>query len=210
MIKTIYILDEVSASLKTYLNENYETILFNPEAGWNGDVKDRIESLFKLLDSYNNCEIVYIASSMGVFTILPFIHKYPGLVTRVILLDPSHTKWGPAYLEVMDSYELPKTEELENFRSLFNRSNTASITGAKVMKEIDHLGNLDLLVIAAGSDSYAEFLPIVVQEELMTVRQKLLREYMSYTTKGNFVVLESAEHSIVKDYPQEVIKLIEG
>lgn len=210
MKKRVYILDEVSSPLKDFLDNKYETILFIPEVGWDGDVTKRIESLHMLLHEYNNHDVIYVASSMGVFTILPFSYKYPGIINRVVLLDPSHTEWGPAYLNIIDSHNMPKSNELEQFRSLFKRSNEASISGALEMERVDTLKDLDLLVIAAGSDSYAEFLPHIIQEELMTVRHKLLKTYSQLTTNGKFIVLEEAEHSIAMDKTEEVIALIQN
>lgn len=206
--KVIYILDEVSTPLNEYLRDKYETILFSPEVGWNGDVSKRIISLYKLLENYTNHEIIYVASSMGAFTIVPFVNKFPEVISRVILLDPSHTQWGNTYLDILNNNNLPITKELEDFKSLFSRSNEASITGTKEMENVKNLGDLNMLVIAAGSDSYAEFLPLGIQFKLMQSRHNLLRLYISLTTNGQFIILDAAEHSIAADYTQEVIKLI--
>lgn len=208
MIKKVYILDEVSSPLNEYLSNKYETILFTPDIGWNGDVRKRISSLYKLLEDYTNYEVIYIASSMGVFTILPFVNKFPGIISRVILLDPTHIQWGARYLNILNRIDLPKNKELEDFKSLFNRSNEASITGTQEMENVKNLGDLNLLVIAAGSDSYAEFLPLEVQVELMSIRHKLLSEYITLTANGSFIILDDAEHSIAVDKPQEIIEII--
>lgn len=170
---------------------------------------------------------VLVGHSLGALNVQVFASKYPGSAAGIVLLDPPPLSFiaGRAYEELRRTAEQVTSEwqavadsaaesasAEEKARAVFFRmiaSEHREMFGetARLADEIASFGGLPLLVMAAGKPNPV-FGDIAEEYQKYWIEQNRLLARKS--TKGRFVLAESASHNLYADAPDLVVECILG
>ncbi len=203
------VLDEPCHGLSDVVRRFAPVILFSRSGGLSSDVPRAVAELHSELSSTpKKPPFLLVTASLGGFTAISFAHKYPSNMAGIILLDPSHPLQGKSALAILAKQDLPASEELEEFKSFFSRTNEAFDSGSREMEHINSIGDLPLLVLAAGGLIFPPAIPRPVRDLLVLDRHRMLTDFARLSNRGRIRVVPDAGHGMTAEAPGVVTKAI--
>ena len=151
---------------------------------------------------------VLVSASFGAFTALLFAAKYPLDVAGIVLADPSHPRQGPVALEVLSTLGPHVTEPIAKFRAMFAGFGPMWDEGCRDVEGVVSLGDIPVLVLAAGRPEAPSELPADVYRRLVADRHRQLGEYAALSTKGDLQIVPDVGHGIAVEAPDVVREAI--
>ena len=202
------IVDEITGNLIKPISKFANVTMFTSSKGINSDVVASAEELNNLLvDESEN--YIFVASSIGAFIGWTHVHNYPNKLKGLILLDPAHPDQGTSLLAILNKHELPNSQGLENLKKFCLSTNEASETGKKQFNSIKTLYDLQLLILIAGSISFANAVPNEIDELISKDRHKMLIKCSKLSTNGKFIIIPDVGHGIASEAPDLVSEIIQ-
>jgi pimeloyl-ACP methyl ester carboxylesterase len=148
-----------------------------------------------------------VAASFAGFTALRFARLFPQKVHGLVLVDSSHPRQSAALLATLPA-DLVPTSELDGFKG-FLRGFGPAWEESCALLAMDHaLGDIPLIVLAAGTQQVPESLPAGTKRALIAAWHALQAEHAARSTRGELRIVENAGHAIVQDEPDAVIAAI--
>lgn len=149
-----------------------------------------------------------VGASYAGFTQLMFSFQWPEIVAGMILVDPSHPMQGKKALARLEAEQVGKSETIEQFRSMLNGFGPDWEEGCRQVSAVSTLGDISLLVLAAGALEMPEELAPNLREALTRERHCLLLEYCKLTSRAEMKVVAGVGHDITRLVPNVVIDSI--
>jgi pimeloyl-ACP methyl ester carboxylesterase len=149
-----------------------------------------------------------VGASYAAFTQLLFAFQWPEAAAGIILVDPSHPLQGKKALARLEAERVGASGAMAQFRSLLNGFGPGWEAGCRQVSAVNTLGNMPLLVLAAGALEMPDELAPRVREALMHERHELLLDYCGLTGRGEMRVVAGVGHDITRLAPAVVIEAI--
>jgi pimeloyl-ACP methyl ester carboxylesterase len=206
----VVILDESCDLLEPEVSQFVPTVVFRRLGGFVIDPEVACEQLHQLIVArMASTHVIYVAASFAGFTALLLGSHYPSLVAGLILVDPSHPDQVERAMEAFREAKVLDSEATCGFREyLPDRAPEWWTVGCARAKAIVSLGDLKVVVLAAGKPELKGTVPPGLYDKLVADRHALLRRYSSSTSHGAFSVVAESGHGIAVEHPRAVIDAI--
>ena len=149
-----------------------------------------------------------VGASYAAFTQLLFAFQWPQSVAGMILVDPSHPLQGKKALARLAASPIGASEAVEQFRALLAGFGPGWEQGCRQVAAVSSLGQLLLLVLAAGALEMPVELTSSLRAALMHERHELLLDYCRLTGRGEMKIVAGVGHDITRLAPDVVIEAI--
>jgi pimeloyl-ACP methyl ester carboxylesterase len=204
------ILDESCDRLEPEVSQFVPTVVFRRSGGFVIDPKVACEQLHGLIvERIAPTRVIYVAASFAGFTALLLGSLHPSLVEGLILVDPSHPDQVERAMEAFREAEVVDSEAACGFREyLPDRAPEWWTVGCARVRAIGSLGDLKVVVLAAGKPELKGTVAPRLYDKLVADRHALLRGYSSSTSHGEFSVVADSGHGIAAEHPKAVVDAI--
>lgn len=205
-----FVLDQSCASLEEKISRFAPTFVFTRSGGFLVPPQDAAAELAAALATHGRpAPYILVGSSYAAFTQLVFASQWGESVAGMILLDPSHPKQGERALARISPDLVGTSPAVEEFRALLRGFGPGWDEGCRQVSLVTHLGDIPLVVLAAGAPEMPQELPEATRVALIRDRHGLLREYAGLSTRGALVVVGGVGHDIASLAPQIVVDAAE-
>lgn len=145
-----------------------------------------------------------VAASFAGFMALLYAHRYPQEIAGLVLVDGSHPRQSEALLAALPDREA-EDPEVAAFRSFLRGPGAAWEAGCRALAKVAALGDLPLMILAAGSPAMPASLPPASRARVLETWHALQREHAGRSTRGEMRIVPGSGHAIVADAPEAVI-----
>ena len=199
------ILDESCNSLVETVQTLADVRVFRRSGGYLSDVRRAVEELKRLCSAPENAPpCIIVAASFGGFAALLLAAEHRELLEGLILLDPSHPQQGPAVLRALQPLGADVAPAIAEFRTFITGFGRVWEEGCRDVSRIDTLGDLPLVVLAAGNPEAPAEIPAEIYQTLVVDRHAMLSAYAQLSTRGQFRVVPGVGHEVGKHAPHVV------
>jgi pimeloyl-ACP methyl ester carboxylesterase len=205
--QAMIVLDEGCAHLLPRLNPITSTIVFQRSLGFRSSCRAAVQELRQLVFSPETSgRVVLVAPSFAGFTALLYAQAFPENIAGLLLVDPSHPRQGPMALAALDSPNAPDAPSIRAFRTMLAGFGEAWDEGCRDVAAITNLGQMRMIVLAAGKPLTPPELPASIREKLIRDRHDLLAEYARLSSRGEIRIVAGVGHDIARESPDVVIR----
>ncbi|WP_438479803.1 alpha/beta fold hydrolase [Oleiharenicola lentus] len=193
--------------MSSSLGEFAAVFVFRSKAGFLSSPEKRADELRDWLENQGIVTpIVLVAASFGGFMALHFADRFPGRMAGLVLVDCSHPEQSAmALAAIADSPALPAVEK---FRDYLRGFGPAWETSCREVARLPALGNLPLIVLAAGRPDMPEEMSAEARAKLTSGWLELQRRHAARSTVGELRVIENCGHNLVQHASQEIVRAI--
>lgn len=204
------ILDESCERLESLLAPLAETAVFRRSGGYLGDPELCAHELEAFChDRFGGRRVLVVAGSFGALTALRFADCHPESVAGLVLVDPSHRQQADRALALLESAGAGDSPAAEAFRRhAADRAPAWWRAGCESAARLRPVGDLPVIVLAAGCPEVEGELPTDLHARLVADRHVQLREYAGLSTCGAFHVVERSGHDIATACPESVVQAV--
>jgi pimeloyl-ACP methyl ester carboxylesterase len=203
------ILDESCASLMDSVAKFASPFVFKRRGGFLMEPRLAAAELSEQLGQRGlTPPYLLVGASYAAFTQLLFSFQRPETVAGMILVDPSHPMQGKKALARLEAEYGGASVAMEKFRLMLSGFGPAWEEGCRQVSAVSTLGNIPLLVLAAGALEMPDELALSLREKLLHERHDLLRDYCRLTSKAELRIMAGLGHDITRLAPQVVIDAI--
>jgi pimeloyl-ACP methyl ester carboxylesterase len=150
---------------------------------------------------------ILVGHSLGGMYMLLFIHRYPGEVLGLILVDSSHPDSFPLSLAAMPTESPSDSESVKFYREWFSTTIKDPTMRSEYL-EAGSLGDLPLIVLTAPNKSRAEDVPKDLNDTFNQIWLDLHKELALLSSNSTHIIIEDSDHFIHQDRPDLVIDAI--
>lgn len=203
------VLDQSCAQLEAAVAEFAPTFVFVRSKGFLDVPGSAAEELDQVLAARGvPAPYILVGASFAAFTMLLFASRHRRQVCGLILVDPSHPLQGVRALERLPAEGAGASDEIEQFRSFLRGFGPAWEEGCRQVSSVRDLGDIPIMVLAAGAVEMPEEIAPEIKGRIMTDRHRLLRNFCGLTSKSEFTVVEGVGHDITSIAPTVVLAAI--
>jgi pimeloyl-ACP methyl ester carboxylesterase len=202
-------------------------VLFYDRAGLGGSdpvslprpIADFVADLHGLLQAIDiDPPYLLEGGSFGGLIVTHYAALYPQGVAGIVLEDSTHPEHDPRLLALLPAESPGESRALKNFRDLAWMKVYAPLetkeeegldfpTSIQQMRAAWDLGDIPLIVLTAGQDSWDEGFPMDVAQRYEQLWLDLQKELVARSTNSKQVIVES-EHCIHDEAPIRVIEAV--
>jgi pimeloyl-ACP methyl ester carboxylesterase len=157
--------------------------------------------------------------SFGGLIVTHYAALHPQGVAGIVLEDSTHPEHNPRVLALLPAETPGESQALKNFRDLAWMKLYAPLetneeegldfpTSIQQMRAAWDLGDIPLIVLTAGQDSWDEGFPMDVAERYEQLWLDLQKELAARSTNSKQVIVEESEHCIHDEAPGRVIEAV--
>lgn len=202
------VLDQSCAALLDRVAGLAPTFVFARRAGPFTDPGAAAEELHEaLMSGGHRPPYLLAAASFAGFTALHFARRFPESVSGIVLVDSSHPRQSATLLAALP-VDLPASAELDAFKAFLRGFGPAWERSCAALSGDVSLGDIPLIVLAAGTQAMPASLPASVQGELLAAWHGLQREHAARSTRGELRIVPGSGHAIVHHAPDAVATAI--
>jgi pimeloyl-ACP methyl ester carboxylesterase len=150
---------------------------------------------------------VFVAASFGGFVALAYADRYPATLAGLVLVDASHPEQGSAALRAIPA-DAPATSAVEAFKQHLRGFGPVWSESCAVIADIRGLGDIPLIVLAAGKPDIPADLNGETREALTQGWHALQRRHAALSTNGELRIVPTAGHDLVRMAPQAIVSAI--
>jgi pimeloyl-ACP methyl ester carboxylesterase len=160
-----------------------------------------------------------VGGSFGGLIATHYAALHPRSIAGIVLEDSTHPEHDPRTLALLPAETPGESQALKNFRHLlWMKVNTPLetneeegldfTTSIQQMRAAWDLGDIPLIVLTAGQDSWDEGFPMDVAERYEQLWLVLQKELAARSTNSKNVIVEESEHCIHDDAPERIIEAV--
>jgi pimeloyl-ACP methyl ester carboxylesterase len=160
-----------------------------------------------------------VGGSFGGLIATHYAALYPKSVAGIVLEDSTHPEHDPRTLALLPAETPRESQALKNFRHLLWMKVNAPLetneeegldfpTSIQQMRAAWDLGDIPLIVLTAGQDSWDEGFPMDVAEHYEQLWLDLQKELTARSANSKNVIVEESEHCIHDESPARIIEAV--
>lgn len=150
---------------------------------------------------------LFVAASFGGFAALAYAVRYPETLVGVVLVDASHADQSATALAAIPP-ETPETPKVVTFKQHLQGFGPVWTEACATMAEIQSIGDIPLIVLAAGCPDMPEELSNDTRMALTQGWHALQRKHAALSTRGEMRIVPDAGHDLVMFAPGTIIAAI--
>jgi pimeloyl-ACP methyl ester carboxylesterase len=203
-------------------------VLFYDRAGLGGSdpvnlprtIADFTSDLHGLLQAMEiGLPYLLVGGSFGGLIVTHYAALHPQSVAGIVLEDSTHPEHDVRLLTLLPAETPGESQALMNFRDLALKKVYAPLetneeegldfpTSIQQIRSAWDLGDIPLIVLTAGQDSWDEGFPMDVAERYEQFWLDLQKELTARSTNSKNVIVEESEHCIHDKAPARVIEAV--
>ncbi len=160
-----------------------------------------------------------VGGSFGGLLVTHYAALYPRDVAGIVLVDSTHPEANPRTLTLLPAEAPGESRALKNFRSFVWTETYAPLetneeegldfpTSIQQMRAAWNLGDIPLIVLTAGQDSWEAGFPLDVAERYEQLWLDLQKELAARSTNSVNIIVKESEHCIHDEAPDAVINAV--
>jgi pimeloyl-ACP methyl ester carboxylesterase len=160
-----------------------------------------------------------VGGSFGGLIVTHYAALHPLNVAGVVLEDSTHPEHDARTLALLPAETPEESQALKNFRDLARMKFYAPLetneeegldfpTSIQQIRAAWDLGNIPLIVLTAGQDSWDEGFPMDVAERYEQLWLDLQKELTARSTNSKNIIVTESEHCIHDEAPGRVIEAV--
>jgi pimeloyl-ACP methyl ester carboxylesterase len=150
---------------------------------------------------------VYAAASFGGFAALAYASRHPAALAGLVLVDASHPDQGEMALAAIPA-DAPVTPAVIAFKKYLAGFGPVWTEGCREIAAIGTLGDLPLIVLAAGQPDMPDDLNATTRDALTRGWHGLQRKHAALSTRGELRIVPGVGHDLVRLAPGAVLAAI--
>jgi pimeloyl-ACP methyl ester carboxylesterase len=150
---------------------------------------------------------VLVAASFGGFAALAYADRHRETLAGLVLVDASHPDQGPTALAAIPA-GTPVTPKVAAFRKHLEGFGPVWTEGCATMAAIRNIGDIPLIVLAAGNPDMPDELPRDTRLALTQGWHALQRKHAARSTRGELRIVPGAGHDLIRLAPDTVVAAI--
>jgi pimeloyl-ACP methyl ester carboxylesterase len=150
---------------------------------------------------------VLVAASFGGFTALAYAACHPTALAGLVLIDSSHPEQGTTALAALPVTEV-RTVAVDKFLRYLQGFGPVWKKSCQTIARISDLGDLPIIVLAAGSPDMPTELSDVARQGLTRSWHHLQRRHASLSTRGELRILPGVGHNIAAAAPEAIVAAV--
>lgn len=143
---------------------------------------------------------VFVTASFGGFAALAYAARHPATLAGLVLVDASHPAQSSATSAVIPADE-PATPAVEAFKKYLQGFGPVWTESCQAIAQISDLGDLPIIVLAAGSPDMPAELSAGTRQALTQTWHNLQRRHAALSTRGELRIVPGVGHNIVAAAP---------
>lgn len=208
MPRPTIVLDESCALLLDRVTALAPTFVFKRRGGFRSDPDRAALELYEVLSQQGiPPPYLLVAASFAGFTTILFAQQFPALVHGLVLVDSSHPRQSAVTLAALPD-NLPTKPEIEAFRTLLHGFGPVWERSCSLLSEVNSLGDIPLIALAAGAPEMPGSLPTEVKQNLIQGWHALQREHANLSSRGQLRIVPGIGHAIAVQAPGVVVTAI--
>jgi pimeloyl-ACP methyl ester carboxylesterase len=150
---------------------------------------------------------VFVAASFGGFAALAYASRWPATLAGLVLVDASHPEQGATALAAIPP-DAPATPALAAFKQRLRGFGPVWTEGCAAIARITQLGDIPLVVLAAGQPDMPAELGAATGDALTRGWHELQRRHAALSSRGELRIVPGAGHDLVRLAPDAVLAAI--
>lgn len=150
---------------------------------------------------------LFVAASFGGYAALAYADRYADNLAGLVLVDASHPGQEAMALAAIPP-DAVDTPAMVRFRTKLQGFGPVWIESCATIGKIEQLGDLPLIVLAAGKPDMPDEFPDDTRVALTRSWHALQRRHAALSTNGHVRIVPEAGHDLVKFAPEAVIAAI--
>ena len=150
---------------------------------------------------------LFVAASYGGYAALAFASRYPEGLAGLVLVDASHPDQTATALAAIPS-NATDTPAMMRFRTKLQGFGPVWKESCAAIGQIEQVGAIPLIVLAAGNPDMPEELPDETRRALTRSWHALQQKHADLSTCGQLRIVPGAGHDLVKFAPQAIVAAI--
>lgn len=209
MPKPTIILDEPCAGLRDALGAIAPVFVFRRRNGFlTTHPVAAAQELIEALQAGNVAPpYIFVAASFGGFTALAFAASHPDTLAGLVLVDSSHPEQSAVALAAIPA-DAPATLAVESFKNYLHGFGSDWAASCAVIAEIRELGDLPMIVLAAGSPDMPAELSPATRAALTRGWHELQRRHAGRSTRGELRIVSGSGHNLVATAPEAIVTAV--
>lgn len=202
------ILDAPCAALRDAVEAFAPVFVFKPQTGFLTHPFKAAEELHRALAAENRKPpYVFAAASFGGFAALAYADRHPATLAGLVLVDASHPAQSSFALAAIPP-DAPATPAVEAFKQHLRGFGPVWTGSCAAIAEIRGLGDIPLIVLAAGEPDMPAELNGETRGALTQGWHALQRRHAALSTRGELRIVPGAGHDLVRAAPAIVLAAI--
>jgi pimeloyl-ACP methyl ester carboxylesterase len=195
------ILDGPCAALRDAVAAFAPVFVFKPQEVFFSHPNKAAEELHRALAAKKAAPpYIFVAASFGGFAALAYANRYPATLAGLVLVDASHPKQSSSALAAIPA-DAPASPAVEAFKKHLKGFGPLWIESCTAIAEIRELGDIPLIVLAAGNPDMPAELKSETREALTRSWHALQRQHAALSTRGEMRIVPGAGHNLVQAAP---------